>query len=220
MVANITQLGNTELNLVLIDLLCQISLQIATEDKSQLEHITMQAYRGILQNNNNDIKMPLLESLIHFSYHANFEYVVSLIFSLDNSLEETYKLLQDSPHDSKYWRNNLISEGGSHKSVYEHKCVENAETIELGSSGCSKELKENSNNFDFADIDSLFGGESDCEQPVSKKAKLTNEDRITDVISRLETDSSLLSSEKENVFSSDEISRIRAVCDRLRNIIH
>ncbi|KAI8419991.1 hypothetical protein MSG28_008594 [Choristoneura fumiferana] len=217
--ANIAQLGNTELHLVLLDLLCQISLQIANEDKSQLEQLTMQAYCSILQNKDTIIKNALLKSLKHFSNHENFEYVVSLISSVDNSLQEKYALLlQASSQETKHWRNNLTSEESSHKSVYAHKCVENAQIVELSSSGCSKELKENSNNFDFADIDSLFGGETDYDQPASKKAKLTMVHRTADIISRLETDSSLLCSEKENVFSYEEISRIRAVCDRLRNI--
>ncbi|XP_063540889.1 FIGNL1-interacting regulator of recombination and mitosis-like [Cydia strobilella] len=209
--ANIAQLGNAELNLVILDLICQLALQTCNEDKNALESLTTDAFKSIIQKSDNVIHNCLLTHLLKYTDHKNYEYVVAQVFSLDDSLQEIYSsFLQGTTHDIEQW-NHLTSVYSS----YVHKCIESP-VVELLSSGSSRE--KNSSNFELADIDSLFEGDSESE-PVSKKAKYTNEGRLGEIITRLEADSLLLSSEKENVFSTEEISRIRMVCDRLRNII-
>ncbi|XP_063385877.1 FIGNL1-interacting regulator of recombination and mitosis-like isoform X1 [Cydia fagiglandana] len=207
--ANIAQLGNTELNLAILDLLCQLALQTCNEDKNALESLTTDAFKSIIQKSDNVIHNCLLTHLRKYTDHKNYEYVVAQVFSLDDSLQEIYSsFLQGTTHDNEQW-NHLTSV----YSTYTHKCIESP-VVELLSSGSSR---EKSSNFEFADIDSLFGG--DDPEPASKKAKYTNEGRLGEIVARLEADSLLLSSEKENVFSTEEISRIRIVSDRLRNII-
>ncbi|XP_061720640.1 FIGNL1-interacting regulator of recombination and mitosis-like isoform X2 [Cydia pomonella] len=207
--ANIAQLGNTELNLVMLDLLCQLALQTCNEDNA-LESLITGAFKCIIQKSDNVIHNCLLTHLRKYTDHKNYEYVVAQVFSLDDSLQEIYSsFLQGTTHDKEQW-NHLTSVYSS----YAHKCIESP-VVEILSLGSSRE--KHSGNFEFADIDSLFGG--DDSEPASKKAKYTNEGRLGDIIARLEADSLLLSSEKENVFSTEEISRIRIVSDRLRNII-
>lgn len=96
---------------------------------------------------------------------------------------------------------------------YCHKCIEQCNSFEDSGPECLQ--RKLSNNFDLLDIDSLFESEAG---PACKKPKL-NSNELERIVSRLETDASLLCSIKENIFTSEYKNRIKIVCSKLNNII-
>ncbi|CAH2042486.1 unnamed protein product, partial [Iphiclides podalirius] len=93
-----------------------------------------------------------------------------------------------------------------------HKCVE---IHQYDDDSTSKKKTQSHSNFEL-DIDNLFEGESESDEPASKKAKMDDSEAEV-IIKRLEHDSYSLSQCGE---ITDELKkRIAAVCGTLRNII-
>lgn len=135
-----------------------------------------------------------------------------------NKANEVIKLY----FNDKYFKSLLDVSGYSDWNTDDDNCekFENLEISEVGFThkcwaaqesnpqiACSK----TSNNFEFADIDSLFGD----EEPVSKKVKLDTDD----ILKRLELETDILCSIIPNEFSDQHRLRISSVYDKLKSII-
>lgn len=210
------QKGNTELKLILMNLLCQIAQCLVQDDNKHLaESLLEQSFKYLLQDDQ-VVRNKFFNVLRKKRQHKNIDNIVSDVIKKDNTLRETWNYFIEHGKLKNVNINFQEQLRTTMEFQYCHKCIENRHVIQL-SDGSVKIDKSNSNNFDLVDIESLFDNESDSE-PACKKVKLNTNDAV-EIIARLENDTALLCNIKENVFTFDDKVRIRKVCEKLLNII-
>ncbi|CAH2217058.1 jg26708 [Pararge aegeria aegeria] len=125
---------------------------------------------------------------------------------------EKYVEYKNEYLDIEEWHKQLDLVGDN---KFIHKCMEtDTDVQEMEFNDNIDALRKTKSNFDLGDIDSLF--EESDEEPVSKKAKFDFD--VDNLIGKIESNVEQLCQVKENVLSEYK-SRIKCVCDRLRNIV-
>lgn len=200
--------GNTELKLVLINLICNLPVDhMNKENKIVANSILTQTFNNIMQDVDVAVKNKLLNEVCNPRHEA--QRILEIV--KNNSLRQIWNILsnQKQQHIQKKIKDRLEL---SMPLTYTHKCLE-YEVIELGSTRTSIDNSK-SNNFDLADIDTLFEDERDSE-PASKKIKLNV--NIEQIICQLEQDALALCNVKEKL--NKYKNRVRNVCDKLNSLI-
>ncbi|XP_028164729.1 uncharacterized protein C1orf112 homolog isoform X1 [Ostrinia furnacalis] len=214
-ISNIAQIGNTELNLLLIDLISELAVHpVSDENKHSITALVNESFRTILIQDcsKNNIVKTKLHRVIKRS-DKRLRQIISSLVADDPQLQELWDNSFRFEEDKERFKEQITRVG---KSKYVHKCIEilnyqESETVEEIQKTCSS-------NFDFADLDTLFDNESDSEQPVSKKMKLDGGEAQA-VLNRIEDDVSLLCTLKENVFTNEHRRRIRDLCEKLKCLV-
>lgn len=211
------QKGNSEIIYLLFKLFCKLSNFLAeNRSDSAISHTFEDTIRTVLQNSHVIIE----------------QYVNNVVISDDDLAKTLEPILQNIYIDGFKNKFSNINEWGKELELvvnnnYTHKCIETTQTsitehIKIDSGELkahrsirvdSEELKEG--NFDLGDVDSLFDV-SDGEEPASKKMKLDFD--VDNLIGRIESDVEQLCQVKENILSEYK-SRIKCVCDKLRNTV-
>lgn len=203
--------GSTELKLVLINLICNLPMDhMNSENKILADSILVQTLKNIMQDVDAVVRNKLLNEVCNPRNEAQNHKILKILN--DNSLRQIWNTLsvQRQQNVQKEMKDRLEL---SMPLTYRHRCLE-YEVIELGSIRTSIDNSK-SNNFDLADIDTLFEVERDSE-PASKKIKLNVD--IEQLICQLEQDVSTLCNVKENL--SEYKNRVRSVCDKLNSLIN
>ncbi|CAK1584661.1 unnamed protein product [Parnassius mnemosyne] len=208
-ITNLILIGNSEISLILISTFCKISLYLFVDDNDiSIDYIINETFKYLLLETMPIIKHYTFSELVKYRHLKNFDtFVLKIIIKYPDLQEEWHHMLNTN-------NINLI-ERKKQSMLYNdcsfiHKCVENK--IELETS--IKETKTQT-NFEL-DIDTLFDGESDSEEPPSKKAKLDSSE-MEAIVKRLEYDSLLLSRIED--ISNECRKRIKVVYERLGNTI-
>lgn len=201
------EMGNTEVKLVLINLICNLLRHINDENTTVASSILIQTFKNIMQDVDTAVRNKLLNEVCNQRHKEQNQRILKILN--DTSLRQIWNALnvQRQEYMQKEIKNRLEL---SMPLIYRHKCLE-SRVIELGSTSMDN---SKSNNFDFADIDTLFETERDTE-PAAKKIKLNDE--IEELICQLEQDVSALCNVKENL--SEYKIRVRNVCDKLNSLI-
>lgn len=193
-----------EFKLLLINILCKIAIT----EICQSEFGDITAAFTCLYQNEEIVQKQLLITLKQHT-HRNLDIILS---NVDHSLYENWSEIKDSefikPKDKDL------------DFKYTHKCLEITSMIASQSSSVCDLIKGSSANFDFDNVDHLIGNDSDVEESACKKAKLENNCKLEAIIKRLENDTVLLRTMKENIFSAECRNRIQSVCDELNSIIN
>ncbi|CAH0401204.1 unnamed protein product [Chilo suppressalis] len=217
-ISGLIQRGNAELSLLLMNLLCKLAANpIHDENKMEAEKIINKTFKKIIQDGDDLVKRSLFSEIR--TYNSKYlELTINSIISGNQTASDVWQ--QCATNNTKTFdytklrdELNLIC-----NFKYRHKC------LELGSDTKGKDVgfvdkidNSCSSNFDLADIDSLFSGESDGE-PASKRVKLDTEE-IDSILDRLERDISLLSCIKENIITEEHKNRIRLLRDKLTGLV-
>lgn len=203
--------GNTELKLVLIDLVCNLSPDLLNDgNKTVADTILIQTFKNIMQQDvDTTVRNKFLNEVCNPRHETQNQRILKIL--KDNSLRQIWNTLttQRQQNTQKEIKDRLEL---SMPLSYRHKCL-GCQVTELGSKRTSIDNSK-SNNFDFADIDTLFEVDRDSE-PASKKFK-HNVD-IEEIIRQLEQDVTALCDVKENL--SEYKNRVRKLCDKLNNLI-
>ncbi|CAB3234895.1 unnamed protein product [Arctia plantaginis] len=213
---NVVQEGCTELNLLLIDILCKLANFVPNDmNKHTADTILTQTFGALFENTECIVKNKLYNTLRQYENNSLHRIVYHAI-NKDESLKEAWTYFIKHGKVMKNGNTTLKKQlEYTMDFKYCHKCIEQGDDFRDSGSVCLQHTL--SNNFDLIDIDSLFEPESDAE-PACKKAKL-NINELEGIVRRLETDASLLCSVKENIFTSEYKNRIKIVCNKLNNII-
>lgn len=219
-ISNIMQIGNTELNLLLMDSLCNLAIHpVNDENKHSAATLVNESLRTILLQDcsNNTIVKNKLFRIVKTCDNKRLEQIITSVVAEDPVLQELWDniLFRKRECDKEKLKEQLMI---TSEFKYSHKCLDTRLEVDQNSEAVDEIQKTSSSNFDFADLDALFDNESDSEQPVSKKIKLDGGEAEA-ILNRLENDTSLLCTLKENVFTSEHRRRIKGICEKLRSIV-
>lgn len=212
--ANIVHMDCKELKLLIINILCKLA-NFETNDvnKHVSDAILTQTFRELFGSKDSIVRNKLF-NIIRKHKSNNLLRIVNVV-NKEETLGEVWT------HYVRHGTIRNISCSEMKEQLvstvdfdFRHKCMEQHDLRDSQPLSLQKSF---SNNFDLVDIDTLFEPEVDAE-PACKKAKLNNDD-IDDIIARLESDTKLLCKIKENVFTSEYTKRIKAICNKLYNII-
>ncbi|XP_075981575.1 FIGNL1-interacting regulator of recombination and mitosis-like [Anticarsia gemmatalis] len=214
-VSSIVHSSCKQLKLLLINILCKLAnFETHGENKHVSDSILTQTFSELFDNTDSIVRNKLFNTLREYKCN-NLYRIVSNVVNKDEDLKEAWTRFIRCGSTKKYSSIDLREQLQSTSNfVYSHKCIEPVE--ELRNSEPLSLQKSLSNNFDLIDLDTLF--EPEDAEPACKKAKL-NINEAEEIISRLETDTLLLSKIKENVFTNEYKNRIKSLCNKLHNII-
>lgn len=215
-----------ELQLLLIEPLCAFATCHMPENRSILQITVSETIKNLFHEGH-IVKCKLLNKLSKYMKDLKMEKIISLTYSPGYNEDMIFKenWLYFLEHGTLKNHNKMPLKEQLYITMdfqYSHKCLETKNESVHSGDHIMVPSSNSSANFDFADIDNLFETVSDSE-PESKRIKYSKDismetNDTEEIITRLESETSLLCRIKENVFDVNAKKRIRKVCEKLRNI--